>query len=126
MGRRFVQTSFDGGDIVSDGGVLLLQPAALHKVLMQQFIASHAKAPKELVLYVDLLRQLLPLARFAQGPCTSGVTAHAVRPRTGSRRRSSTCSAGVPVAVASKPISCVCCAALAYTSMTNLRAWLAK
>ena len=27
--------------------------AALHEVLMQQFIASHAKAPKELVLDVD-------------------------------------------------------------------------
>jgi hypothetical protein len=28
-------------------------PAALHEVLMQQFIASHAKPPKELVLDVD-------------------------------------------------------------------------
>ena len=139
VGRRVVQAAFDGGDIVSDGGVLLLkrvderlgltraaalafgderrsasvvhslqsvlaqriyglclgwsdvcdhnvlrndlvmqtavgrdQPlasaptlsrletgatpehaAALHEVLMQQFIASHAKAPKELVLDVD-------------------------------------------------------------------------
>lgn len=139
VGRRVVQAAFDGGDIVSDGGVLLLkqvderlglsraaarafgderrassvqhsvhsllaqriyglclgwsdvcdhnvlrhdlvmqtavgraeplasaptlsrletgatpqQAAALHEVLMQQFIASHAKAPKELVLDVD-------------------------------------------------------------------------
>lgn len=139
VGRRVVEASFDGGDIVSDGGVLLLQrvderlgltraaaqalgderraasvqhsvhsllaqriyglclgwsdvcdhnvlrndlvlqtavgrceplgsaptlsrletaatpehAAALHDVLMQQFIASHAKAPKELVLDVD-------------------------------------------------------------------------
>ena len=139
VGRRVVQAAFDGGDIVSDGGVLLLKrvddrlgltraaarafgderragsiqhsvhsllaqriyglclgwsdvcdhnvlrndlvmqtavgraeplasaptlsrletaatpehAAALHEVLMQQFIASHAKAPKELVLDVD-------------------------------------------------------------------------
>jgi hypothetical protein len=139
VGRRVVQAAFDGGDIVSDGGVLLLkrvderlglthaaaralgderrgasvqhsvhnllaqriyglclgwsdvcdhnvlrndlvmqtavgraqvlasaptlsrmetaatpmQAAALHEVLMQQFIASQAKAPKELVLDVD-------------------------------------------------------------------------
>ena len=139
VGRRVVEASFDGGDIVSDGGVLLLKQvderlgltraaaqalgderrassvrhsvhtllaqriyglclgwsdvcdhnvlrndlvlqtavgraeplgsaptlsrletsatsehaAALHEVLMRQFIASHAKAPKELVLDVD-------------------------------------------------------------------------
>ena len=139
VGRRVVEASFDGGDIVSDGGVLLLQQvderlglthavaqafgderragsvqhsvrsllaqriyglclgwsdvcdhnvlrndlvmqtavgraeplgsaptlsrletsatpehaAALHEVLIQQFIASHTKAPKELVLDVD-------------------------------------------------------------------------
>jgi hypothetical protein len=139
VGRRVVEAAFDGGDIVSDGGVLLLKrvderlgltarrllafgderrgasvqhsvhsllaqriyglclgwsdvcdhnvlrndlvmqtavgapsrwpvaptlsrletaatpehAAALHEVLMQQFIASHAKAPKELVLDVD-------------------------------------------------------------------------
>lgn len=139
VGRRVVEASFDGGDIVSDGGVLLLKrvderlgltraaalafgderrsasvqhsiqsllaqriyglclgwsdvcdhnvlrndlvlqtavgraeplgsaptlsrletgatsehAGALHEVLMQQFIASHAKAPKELVLDVD-------------------------------------------------------------------------
>ena len=139
VGRRVVEAAFDGGDIVSDGGVLLLKQvdrtarpdprsgaalatnaaapasstactacwrsastacawagrivcdhnvlrndlvmqtavgraeplasaptlsrlenrgharacAALHEVLMQQFIASHAKAPKELVLDVD-------------------------------------------------------------------------
>ena len=139
VGRRIVEAAFDGGDIVSDGGVLLLRQvderlgltraaahafgddrrsasvqhdmrsllaqriyglclgwsdvcdhnvlrrdlvmqtavgraeplasaptlsrletsatpehaAALHEVLMQQFIASHAKAPKELVLDVD-------------------------------------------------------------------------
>lgn len=139
VGRRVVEASFEGGDIVSDGGVLLLKQvderlgltraaaqafgderraasvqhsvhsllaqriyglclgwsdvcdhnvlrndlvlqtavgraeplgsaptlsrletgatpehaAALHEVLMQQFIASHAKAPKELVLDVD-------------------------------------------------------------------------
>jgi hypothetical protein len=139
VGRRVVHAAFDGGDIVSDGGVLLLQQvdqrlglsrsaaaalgderraasvvhslqsvlaqriyglclgwsdvcdhntlrndlvmqtavgraeplasaatlsrletaataehaAALHEVLMQQFIASHAKAPKEIVLDVD-------------------------------------------------------------------------
>ena len=139
VGRRVVQAAFDGGDIVSDGGVLLLKQlderlgltraaavafgderrgasvqhsvhsllaqriyglclgwsdvcdhnvlrndlvlqtavgraeplasaptlsrletgatrehaAALHEVMMQQFIASHAKAPKELVLDID-------------------------------------------------------------------------
>ena len=139
VGRRVVEAAFDGGDIVSDGGVLLLKQlderlglsraaalafgderrsasvqhsmhslpaqriyglclgwsdvcdhnvlrddlvmqtavgraeplasaptlsrletgataahaAALHEVLMQQYIASHAKAPKELVLDVD-------------------------------------------------------------------------
>ena len=109
VGRRVVEAAFDGGDIVSDGGVLLLQrvderlgliraaahafvcdhnvlrndlvmqtavgraeplasaptlsrletgatpahAAALHEVLMQQFLASHSKAPKELVLDVD-------------------------------------------------------------------------
>jgi hypothetical protein len=139
VGRRVVEAAFDGGDIVSDGGVLLLkqvderlglsraaafalgdgrrsasvqhsmhsllaqriyglclgwsdvcdhnilrsdlvmqtavgraealvsaptfsrletsatpeQAAALHEVLMQQYIASHAKAPKEIVLDVD-------------------------------------------------------------------------
>ena len=139
VGRRVVQAAFDGGDIVSDGGVLLLKQlderigltraaarafgderrgasvahsmhsllaqriyglclgwsdvcdhnvlrrdlvmqtavgraeplasgptfsrmetgataahaAALHEVLMEQFIASHAKAPKELVLDID-------------------------------------------------------------------------
>jgi hypothetical protein len=124
VGRRVVEASFDGGDIVSDGGVLLLKQvderrassvrhsvhtllaqriyglclgwsdvcdhnvlrndlvlqtavgraeplgsaptlsrletsatsehaAALHEVLMRQFIASHVKAPKELVLDVD-------------------------------------------------------------------------
>ncbi len=139
VGRRVIEAAFDGGDIVSDGGVLLLKQvderlglthaaarafgderrsasvqhsmhsllaqriyglclgwsdvcdhnvlrndlvmqtavgraeplgsaptlsrletgatpeyaAALHKVLMQQFIASHAKAPRELVLDID-------------------------------------------------------------------------
>jgi Transposase DDE domain group 1 len=36
-----------------DTGATPAHAAALHEVLMQQFIASHAKAPKELVLDID-------------------------------------------------------------------------
>lgn len=50
-----------------------------------------------------------PICRARPRPCTSGVTARAARPKTGSRKRNWTCSAGVQVATASRPISCACC-----------------
>jgi hypothetical protein len=42
-------------------------------------------------------------------PCTNAGTAPAAKPRTGSRKRSSTCSAAVRVATASRPTSFGCC-----------------
>ena len=42
-------------------------------------------------------------------PCMSSSTAPGAKPRIASRRRSSTCSAGAPVATNSRATSCACC-----------------
>jgi len=50
-----------------------------------------------------------PICRVRPRPCTSAGTVRAAKPRTGSRKRNSTCSAGVRVATASSPTSFGCC-----------------
>ena len=44
--RRRIEADFQGGDITSDGGVLL-------PCQVEQFIASFKRAPKKLVLDID-------------------------------------------------------------------------
>ena len=53
-GRR-IEASFEGGDITSDGGVLLLRQVdrRLHEVLLEGFIGSFKRAPRKLVLDFD-------------------------------------------------------------------------
>lgn len=59
---RAVEASFQGGDVTSDGGVLLLRQAdrllglseAVARVLVDQFSASFKRAPKKLIRDFDV------------------------------------------------------------------------